>query len=245
MSKRASLLIIISIFFISMASKASQNIKAFVSGHNSNYDVQLKINGKPVGKGAVSGLKIFNEENPLKNQFQDMPPFVQDILAFVLKEGENTIELKFDRKRANFSPPRKFSFGLTSSTEYIPFYYVSSEKESGVITSKFYLNYTKERPEKEQITLGNKDAAFIYSERMSSFQATLNDESLMYFGGSGGLTDLNLIKGTNILQVQYETEHEGEISYYIQTPSFTKKVVKNISKDQVNKAQTDIYELKK
>ena len=245
MSKRASLLIIILIFFISMTSKANQNIKTFVSGHNSNYDVQLKINGKPVGKGDLSGLKIFNEEHPFKNQLKDMPPFVQDLIAFVLKEGDNTIEIKFDRRIKNFNPPRKFSLGLTSSVEYIPFYYVSSEKKSGTITSKFNLKFKKDKSEKEKVTLGNKDAAFIYSQRMDVFQATLNGESLRYFGGTGGLTDLQLIKGTNTLEVKYVPGSEGEISYYIQTPNFTKKVIKEISKDQVNEVQVDVYEFKK
>ena len=244
MKKRASLLIIISLFFISMTSQDTKHIKAFVSGHNSNYDVQLKINGKPVGKGDLSGLKIFNEEHPFKDQLKDMPPFVQDRIAFVLKEGENTIEIKFDRRTQNFNPPRKFSFGLTSSIEYIPFYYVSSEKESGTITSKFNLKFKKDKSEKEKVTLGNKDAAFIYSQRMDIFQANLNGKNLMYFGGTGGLTDLQLIKGTNTLEVNYVPGSEGEISYYIQTPNFTKKVIKKIPKDQVDELQIDVYELK-
>ncbi|WP_159023950.1 hypothetical protein [Formosa sp. L2A11] len=242
MIKRVSLLILTSIFLLSMTPKNLDPVKLLVYGNNNNYNVQLIINGVSIGNGSVSGLKILNKNHPLKSQFEDFPPIVKDQIAFVLKEGENTIKLKFKHKSNN---SRKFSFALTAVDELVPLFYFSSEEESGSVTSKFYVWNTDETSELNTPSLGNADASFIFSESTALFQATLNDNKLMVFGGTGGLTDLNLIEGQNTLKVNYICSNEGEFTYYIHTPNFTKKVIKNITKDQVDSFLIDTYTFEK
>jgi len=228
-----------------MSSDKLGPVKVFVDGHNSNYDVQLKINGVSVGKGSVSGLKIFNEEHPFKNQLDDMPSFVKDQLAFVLKEGENSIEIKFKIRTISNSLGETFSFALKGSMDNIPLYYFSSREHSGYVSSKFYIENKNSESKDTKPSLGNEDAAFIFSERTSYFQAVLNNNNLMYFGGAGGLTDLNLVEGENNLEVKYASSKEGDFMYYLRTPNFTKKIIKYISKEEVGKELIDVYKIEK
>ncbi|PNW26329.1 hypothetical protein [Formosa algae] len=220
-----------------MTTKDIEPVKLFVHGNNISYDVQLSINGIVIGSGNVSSLKICNENHPLKDQVSDLPAMFRDQIAFVLKEGENTISLQFKQKTNNAKP---FSFALTSVNEIPPLYYFSSEKTSGSVSSTFYIHNPDKAP-----CLGNADAAFVFSESISFFHTVINEKPLRAFGGSGGLTDLTLIEGNNILKVNYIASETGEFTYYIKTPNFTKKVVKHITKDQVDKKQIDIYTFEK
>ena len=64
---------------------------------------------------------------------------MRDELAFVLKEGKNDIELEFKREGGSYEKNGQFTFSLTRSSLNIPIYYFSSKKDSGKITSKFWL----------------------------------------------------------------------------------------------------------
>lgn len=243
MKNKFILILITSVTFLSMTYKNLEPVKCLVGGNNSLFDVHLKINGVSIKNGYVGNLKIMNENHPLKEGLDNMPSFMKDELAFVLKEGENNIELEFKRNGGSYESNGQFTFSLTRSSLNIPLYYFSSRKDSGKVTSKFYI---QDKKLKENYTsLGNTDASFIASEKINYFQAFLNDESLMSFGGTSGITDLDLIEDNNKLEIKYKSAYEGEFSYYIKTPNFTKKVIKNISKDQLNKTIVDVYEFKK
>lgn len=219
-----------------------ENVKFFVHGNNSTYDVQLKINGEAIGEGYVSDLKIFDENHPFKDE---LPSFEMDKLAFVLKEGENIIELKFQPDTSGYYSKGTFSFALADSRYNNPVYYFSSKEESGSVTSKFYLHNKNEEPKNKLTSLGNANASFVFSKSINYFQAFLNNNSLKSFGNAGGLTDLDLIEGSNTLEIKYNSDYEGEFIYYIQTPNFVKKVTKNISKDQLNEIIVDVYKFEK
>ncbi|WP_299779063.1 hypothetical protein [uncultured Formosa sp.] len=216
-------------------------VKCFVYGKNLRYNVQLKINGVIIGEGYVGDMKIFDTDNPLKAEIEELPSFVQEQMAFILKEGENTIELKFQHDSKYALTNKKFSFALVRAGFDTPLYYFSSEKESGSVTSKFYVGNENQNSENNLVSLGNTDASFIFSQEASFLQVILNKENVMVYGNSVGLTDLNLVEGSNTLEVKYANNKEGEITYYIQTPNFTKKVTKNITKDQLNKDIVDVY----
>ena len=159
MKNKFVLTLIISITFLSMTYKVLEPVKCFVGGNNISFDVHLKINGVIIKKGNVGNLKIMNKNHPLKERLDNIPSFLRDELAFVLKEGKNDIELEFKREGGSYEKNGQFTFSLTRSSLNIPIYYFSSKKDSGKITSKFYIQDKKLK--KNYTSLGNTDAAFI------------------------------------------------------------------------------------
>lgn len=237
-------IILASVTFLSLTYKDLEPIKCFIHGNNMSYDVQLKINGVEIGNGYISDLKILSENHPLKAEIDDLPDFIKNKTPFVLKEGENIIELKYNCDSNKYAAQNKFSFALARPNAHKPLFYFSSQNESGVAISKFYVRNKNEEKENEMPIVGNSDAYFIFSQRADYFQAILNDTDLMSYHGSGGVSDLQLNKGNNMLKVKYMSKQEGELIYYVHTPNFTKKVIKNITKDQLEKVLVDTYEIK-
>ena len=224
----------------SMATAELEPMKCFTYTSNQGYKALIKINGKTiVDWKSPSGLKIFDENNAFKQVAEDIPELGKE-MAFVLKEGENTIDVEY--KEDGFSQG-DFWFSFASMRYKVPFFFFSGEGEQGKVSSKFIIN--NEEPTGYNTTVGNKDAAFVYfSDRINFFQATLNDKKLMSFGNSNGLTNLNLNDGDNKLEIRYLSEYEGVFSYYIKTPGFTKLIEKTITTNDLNKEVVDVYSIK-
>jgi len=228
-----------------MKDKPLNLVKCFVEGNQHYYETILIINGDTIANGNVDDLKIFNTNHPLQSQMEELPLFIREKASFVLKEGKNDIEIKFKENTKGYKPNRKFNLALTRVGYNTPLFYFSSDKKSDHIKSKFYIYNDDLEPDNFKTSLGNKTAAFIYSESTLLFQAILNDNSLMVFGNTGGLTVLDLIDGDNVLKVRYKCAHAGDFTYYIQTPNFTKKITKTITKDQIKEFLVDTYQLQK
>ncbi len=128
------------------------SLKGFIDSYAYGYHVKVAINGTPLkvirGKGQQA-TRLFGIDHPLKAQ---VPPDQTDI--FVLKEGENTIAIEFEKQE---EAPSALQIKLEVPDRYtVPlFQLVSKTLKSGKIEKKFSIE-KKMPPQFKTLAVGDE-----------------------------------------------------------------------------------------
>ena len=217
---------------------AEGDIGATLSCFGYGYKVKVVINGVPakVKGGRSETMRLFNQESELAKQ---VPPEMRNL--FILKPGENRIEVEFTREGAGNS-------GLTVSLEAegypAPVFLLHSRSQaSGKVEGKFALAPTA--PETFRPVYfsdeGENKGAFVY---LSSMEATvtpvLNGQKQMTLAGMPGAIPLTGVRaGMNELIVNYQADPAAtkELKLAVVTPEWVKFLSRKIT-DKSAKQET-------
>jgi len=209
---------------------APTDIGAILSCFGYGYKVKVVINGVllNVKGGGSEALRLFNQDNELAKQ---VAPHMKSL--FVLKPGENQIQVEFTRERTD-------NTGLTVSLhpEGYPapvFVLYSKSKASGKAESTFTVQ--AQAPQDFQPVYVsdagiNKSAFVAVTTENATVTPILNGEPQMTLAGLSGLVPLEGVRtGKNELVVKYQADpaETKELRFAVVTPEGAKFLVRKIT----------------
>jgi hypothetical protein len=210
--------------------------KAFLDTRHHGYELRMWINGVDLGiKGADMNqdIKLFSTDHPLKEQFDDAPPFVTEDLRFIIEEGENTIRVEWKKFEEEHPTNPEYLNLVINSFDYPSplFFHYTEGDESGEFERT--IDITFDSPQEYETVIGNLGPGFVhFAGQTVGTQFELNGEE---GGGTGGLIMSTSVLlpafqqyrpkiGENELVVKYETDGSGPVSYLIVAPGLRKRV---------------------
>jgi hypothetical protein len=214
------------------------DIGAILSCFGYGYKVKVVINGVPtkVKGGQSETMRLLNQDSELAKQ---VPPEMKSL--FILKPGENQIQVEFTREGAN-NPGLTVSLELEGYPAPV-FLLYSKSKASGKVDGKFGL--APKAPQNFRPVYfsdeGENKSAFVY---VSSMEATvtpvLNGQQQMTLAGMPGPIPLTGVRvGKNELIVNYKVAPAAakELKFAVVTPEWVKFLTRKIT-DKSPKQET-------
>jgi hypothetical protein len=211
-------------------------LEAILECFGYGYQVKVVVNGVDVNvKGGRSESKrLLDRNNPL---IKDVPPQMKNL--FVLKPGENQIQIEFTKQGTESD---RLTFSLQPEGYPAPvFALYSKSKPSGKVESKFTVEAKAPadfRPVYVSDEGENKSAFVVVTTTNATVTPFLNGEKEMTLAGTPGLVPLENVKaGKNELVVQYQADpaETQELRFAVVTPEGAKFLVRKITDGSAKK----------
>jgi hypothetical protein len=217
---------------------AKGDIDAILSCFSYGYTAKVVINGRDTGiKGGKSeSSRLFNQDHPMS---KEAPPEMRDRF-FLLKEGENQIQVEFTKQGGQ---PSDLLLSLELDGYPAPVFLVSSKSKASAKIEKKVILQKEVPPDFKPIYVSDAEegrSGFIHVSTMgTTVEPILNGQPEMTLVGMSGSIPLGNIKpGKNELEIRYQSNpaQAKELKFAIVTPEWTKFLTRQI-KDKSAKAE--------
>ena len=204
------------------------DIVAILSCFGGRYQAKVLINGRDTGirAGRSESLRLFTQDNKMA---KEAPPETRD-RYFILKEGENQIQVDFTKQG---SERDMLSIWLEIEGYPAPVFFLHSKsKGSGKVEKKFIVEKGTPKDFKPVYVSDAEESrsAFVYVSTMgATLQAILNGQTQHALAGMSGSIPLENIKpGENELVITYKGNpaQAKELRFAIITPQWTQFFVR-------------------
>jgi hypothetical protein len=205
-----------------------KEIEAALSCFGYGYQAKVVINGRDTGvKGGRSeSIRLFAQDNKMA---KEAPPETRD-RYFVLKEGENQIQVDFTKQGSGND-----TLSISLAIEGYPapvFLLHSKSKATGKVEKKLILGKSTPKDFKPVYVSDAEESrsAFVYVSTLgATVQAVLNGQTQHTLAGMSGSIPLENIKlGENELVIHYKGDpaQAKELRFAIITPQWTQFFVR-------------------
>ena len=204
------------------------DIEAVLSCFGYGYQAKVVINGRDTGikGGRPESIRLFAQDNKMA---KEAPPETRE-KYFILKEGENQIQVDFT-KQGNEND--MLSIWLEIEGYPAPIFFLHSKsKATGRVEKKLILGKSTPKDFKPVIVsdAGESRSAFVYVSTLgATVQAVLNGQTQHTLAGMSASIPLENIKlGENELVIHYKGDpaQAKELRFAIITPQWTQFFVR-------------------